>query len=60
MTLAKTTQYTCFKVGVADLIVVNKTDLVDQSHLDHVLQMVSLILKLSSLGKLEFLTFAGW
>ena len=30
---------------MADLIVVNKTDLVDQSHLDHVLQMVRSILK---------------
>ena len=30
----------CLKVGVADLIVVNKTDLVEPAHLDHVLQMV--------------------
>jgi len=28
------------QVGVADLIVVNKTDLVEPAHLDHVLQMV--------------------
>ena len=33
--------YVWSKVGVADLIVVNKTDLVEPSHLDHVLQMVS-------------------
>ena len=32
--------FVCLKVGVADLIVVNKTDLVEPAHLDHVLQMV--------------------
>ena len=37
-------RFTGVKVGVADLIVVNKTDLVEQSHLDHVLQMVGWIL----------------
>ena len=38
-------RFTGVKVGVADLIVVNKTDLVEQSHIDHVLQMVSWVLK---------------
>ena len=38
---------------MADLIVVNKSDLVEQSHLDHVLQMVSWILKTHPMWHLQ-------